>query len=89
MSGAKKPGTPEKKKPTPQDSGWKDAARAFSMLGGVGIYLVLFVGICIAIGAKADAVFGLGHAGKLCGILLGFPGAIYTLYRQLRNGKMP
>lgn len=89
MSGAKKPETPEKKKPASQESGWRDAAKAFSLLGGVGIYLVLFVGICIAIGAKADEVFGLGHVGKLCGILLGFPGAIYTLYRQLRHGRMP
>jgi len=61
------------------------AVRAFAVLSGVGIYLVVFVGICLWLGIQADSLLGSHPAGKLCGILIGFPGAIYTLYRQLKN----
>ena len=58
------------------------------MLGGIGIYLVVFVGICVFLGNLVDENLGLGYAGKLVGILVGFPGAIYTLYRQLKQGNV-
>ena len=68
--------------------GLRQALKAFSMLGGVGIYFVVFVGICVFLGYEADTAFGLGHAGRLTGILVGFPGAMYTLYRQLKRGGL-
>ena len=71
-----------------RDDGLRQALKAFSMLGGVGIYFVVFVGICVFLGYEADTAFGLGHAGRLTGILVGFPGAMYTLYRQLMRGGL-
>jgi hypothetical protein len=71
-----------------RDDGLRQALKAFSMLGGVGIYFVVFVGICVFLGYEADKAFGLGHAGRLTGILVGFPGAMYTLYRQLKRGGL-
>ena len=66
----------------------KQAVKAFSFLGGIGIYLVVFVGICGFIGNIADEELGLGSKGKLIGIIVGFPGAIYTMYRQLKQGNL-
>lgn len=71
-----------------QREGLRQAVKAFSVLGGIGIYLVVFVGICVFLGNLADRQLGLGYAGKLTGILIGFPGAFYTLYRQLKRGNM-
>ena len=71
-----------------RDDGLRQALKAFSMLGGVGIYFVVFVGICVFLGYEADTAFGLGHGGRLTGILVGFPGAMYTLYRQLKRGGL-
>ena len=71
-----------------RDDGLRQALKAFSMLGGVGIYFVVFVGICVFLGYEADIAFGLGHAGRLTGILVGFPSAMYTLYRQLKRGGL-
>ena len=71
-----------------RDAGLRQALKAYSMLGGVGIYFVVFVGICVFLGYEADTAFGLGHAGRLTGILVGFPGAMYTLYRQLKRGGL-
>ena len=68
-----------------EDSGLRQALKAFALLSGVGIYFVVFVGICLWLGNLADETFGLGYAGKLIGILIGFPGAIYTLYRQIKE----
>ena len=68
-----------------EPSGLRQAIKAFALLSGVGIYFVVFVGICLWLGNLADETFGLGYAGKLIGILIGFPGAIYTLYRQIKE----
>ena len=68
--------------------GLRQAVKAFSVLGGIGIYLVVFVGICVFLGNLVDENLGLGYAGKLVGILVGFPSAIYTLYRQLKQGNV-
>ncbi len=65
--------------------GLRQAFRAFSLLSGIGIYLAVVVGICLYLGHLADENLGLGFKGKLTGILLGFPIAFYTLYRQLKN----
>lgn len=61
------------------------AVKAFSVLGGVGIYLVVVLGICIFIGNLIDESFGTGFTGKFIGILVGFPIAIYSIYRQIKN----
>lgn len=70
-------------------AGLHQAVRAFAVLSGVGIYLVVFVGICLFLGNLADTyVLGGGYAGKLMGILIGFPGAFYTLFRQLKHNGL-
>ena len=99
MNDAKqKDDTPKKHRQSPWGTGamdWKDetkgeglkqAFKAFSMLGGVGVYFVVFVGICVFLGYEADEAFGLGHTGRLIGIVFGFPAAMYSLYRQLKKG---
>lgn len=68
-----------------QNSGLMQAIKAFSVLSGVGIYLVVFVGICLYLGSLVDDFCGWDKAGKIIGILIGFPGAFYTLYRQLKH----
>ena len=69
-------------------AGLRQAVRAFAVLSGIGIYFAVFVAICIFLGYEADIHFDLGHTGRLLGAIVGFPGAIYTLYRQLRAGHM-
>ena len=66
--------------------GVKQALKAFSLLGSVGIYFVVFVGICLFLGSVVDDFFGWKYAGKLVGILIGFPGSIYSIYSQLKHG---
>ena len=71
-----------------EPSGLKQALKAFSILGGVGIYLVVFVGICGYLGSLVGDYLKLGKAGIIGGIILGFPAAFYTLYRQLKNNEL-
>ena len=66
--------------------GLKQAFKAFSTLGGVGIYMLVFVGIFVFLGYEFDVTFDTGHKGRLAGIILGFPSAMYSLYRQLKKG---
>lgn len=81
-------GGPAMKRDDSKHEGLKQALKAFSFLGGLGIYLVVFVGICGFIGNLVDVYLGFGYIGKLIGIIIGFPGAIYTLYRQLKQNKL-
>ena len=60
--------------------------RAFSLLSGIGIYLVVVVLICLYLGGLADEYLELGGKGRLFGIILGFPIAFYSIYRQLKHG---
>jgi len=76
----------QKKKPMP--SGMADAMRAFGLLSGVGIYFVVFLGIFLFLGQCADDFLGTGRVCTITGILLGFPAAIYSLYRQLKYFKL-
>jgi hypothetical protein len=46
--------------PEKEPSGLKQALKAFSILGGVGIYLVVFVGICGYIGSLVGDYLQLG-----------------------------
>ena len=78
----------EKQSGEERHEGLRQDVKAFSVLGGIGIYLVVFVGICVFLGNLADENLGLGYMGKLVGILIGFPGALYTLYRQLKQGNL-
>ena len=72
------------KEPQRHEGLWQ-AVKAFSVLSGLGIYLVVVVGICLYIGMLADEHLGTSPYGKLTGILLGFPVAVYSLYRRLKN----
>ena len=76
----------QKKTPTP--SGMAEALRAFGLLSGVGIYVLVFLGIFIFLGKCADDFFGTGRTCTIAGIVLGFPAAIYSLYRQLKYYKI-
>jgi hypothetical protein len=66
-------------------SGLAQALKAFGVLGGVGIFFAVVIGICIFIGAMADDFLGLEYGGKLTGIVLGFPIAFYLTYKQLKG----
>ena len=70
--------------PEKKHEGLRQAIRAFSVLGGIGVYFVVVVGICVFLGSLADAQLGSAPYGRLAGILLGFPVGIYSVYRQLR-----
>lgn len=59
--------------------------KAFSILSGVGIYLAVFMLICLWLGGLADEFFELGGKGRLIGIIFGLPAAFYSLYRQLKT----
>ena len=61
--------------------------RAFSLLSGIGIYLAVIVLICLYLGGLVDDYLELDGKGKLIGIILGFPIAFYSIYRQLKSGK--
>ena len=62
--------------------------RAFSLLSGIGIYLIVVVLICLYLGGLADEYLELGGKGRLLGIILGFPVAFYSIYRQLKSGNI-
>ncbi|MCR5834641.1 MAG: AtpZ/AtpI family protein [Selenomonadaceae bacterium] len=63
------------------NSFWKAAA----ILSGVGIYIAAVIFICLYIGGLVDDYFSLGGKGRLIGIIIGFPIAGYSLYRQLKH----
>ncbi len=73
--------------PQKKQEGLRQAIRAFSFLGGIGIYFAVVVGICVFLGNLADEHLGTGPYGRLTGILLGFPVGIYSVYRQLRSER--
>lgn len=75
-------------KNTPPPSGMVDALRAFGILSGVGIYIIVFLGIFIFLGKCADDFLGTGRVCTIAGIIFGFPAAIYSLYRQLKYYKL-
>ena len=77
-----KPDDEQKKQET---TGLSKALKAFGVLGGVGIFFAVVIGICIFIGAMADEFLGLEYGGKLTGIILGFPIAFYLTYKQLKG----
>ena len=59
--------------------------KAFAILSGVGIYLAVFMLICLYLGGFVDDLFELNGKGRLLGIVLGLPLAFYSLYRQLKH----
>ncbi|WP_297570271.1 AtpZ/AtpI family protein [uncultured Anaerovibrio sp.] len=67
------------------DSGLLKSLKTLGILGGIGIFFAVVVGICIFIGNLADEWLGFDYAGKLTGIILGFPVAFYLTYRQLKE----
>lgn len=58
--------------------------RAAAILSGVGIYIAAVIFICLYLGGLIDDYFVLGGKGRLAGIILGFPIAAYSVYRQLK-----
>ncbi|MBR1398073.1 MAG: AtpZ/AtpI family protein [Selenomonadaceae bacterium] len=60
--------------------------KAFSVLTGVGIYIAVVIFICLYLGGLVDDYLALNGKGRIIGIILGFPIAVYSVYRQLKNG---
>ena len=60
---------------------WKAAA----ILSGVWIYIAAVIFICLYAGGLVDEYFSLGGKGRLVGILVGFPLACWSVYRQLKH----
>ena len=58
---------------------------AASIFFGLGIYLATTVGVCIWLGMKFDEFFGTEPNGLLTGIVMGFPVAIYSVYKKMRR----
>ncbi|WP_297963473.1 AtpZ/AtpI family protein [uncultured Anaerovibrio sp.] len=65
--------------------GLSQALKAFGVLGGIGIFFAVVIGICIFMGSLADDLLGLAYGGKLVGIILGVPVAFYLTYKQLKG----
>lgn len=63
------------------DNFWKAAA----ILSGVGIYIAAVIFICLYAGGLVDDYFSLGGKGRLVGIIVGFPLACWSVYRQLKR----
>ena len=60
---------------------------AASLFFGIGCYLASTVGVCIWLGMKFDEIFDTGKAGLLTGIFLGFPVAIFSVYKKIREKR--
>ena len=71
--------------PPPRNEIWLTLKTAAQM-SGLGFYLVAVVGVCVYLGMLADDYFTLDGRGRLIGILLGFPVAIFSLWKKFRNG---
>ncbi len=77
---------PEKK--DGKQEGFGDVMRAFGILSGVGIYLCAFIGVFLFLGKCADDFLGTGNVAKVICLVLSFPAAFYSLYRQLKTYHM-
>ncbi|MCR5176168.1 MAG: AtpZ/AtpI family protein [Anaerovibrio sp.] len=69
----------------PESGGLAQGLKILGVLGGTGIFFAVVIGICIFLGSMADEWLGLEYAGKLTGILLGFPIAFYLIWKQLKE----
>jgi F0F1-type ATP synthase assembly protein I len=58
---------------------------AASFFCGLGIYLAVTVGVCIWLGDHFDQWFQTEPVGRMAGIILGFPIAIYSIYKKIRQ----
>lgn len=74
------------RKTAPKEKGaLRQALDAYLFLSGIGIFFCVVLGIFIYLGMLADGYFDSGHKGTFVGILLGFPAAIFSIYRQIRR----
>ena len=72
----------------PPKSPLRQALEAYAFLGGLGFYLAAVLGVCIFLGHLADKTFALDSMGKMSGILIGFPVAIFSIYRKIRRNRI-
>ncbi len=68
--------------------GLGETIRAFGILSGVGIYLCAFIGVFLFLGKCIDDFFGTGNVAKVICLVVSFPAAFYSLYRQLKTYHM-
>ena len=71
---------------SPKEKGaLRQALDAYLFLSGIGIFFCAVLGICMYAGSLVDEAFSLGHKGIFAGILVGFPLAIFSVYRRVRR----
>ncbi|MBQ7516347.1 MAG: AtpZ/AtpI family protein [Schwartzia sp.] len=58
---------------------------AASYFMGIGIYLATTVVVCLWLGMKFDECFDTAPKGRLFGIVIAFPAAIYSIYHNVRR----
>lgn len=75
----------ERKTPPKEKGALRQALDAYIFLSGLGIFFCAVLGLCMYAGSLADEAFGLGHKGIFAGILVGFPLAIFFVYRRVRR----
>ncbi|WP_314619751.1 ATPase F0F1 [uncultured Selenomonas sp.] len=63
----------------------RQALDAYLFLSGLGIFFCVVLGISMYVGHLADEAFSLGHKGIFAGILVGFPLALFSVYRRVRQ----
>lgn len=70
-----------------EHEGVKQALLAFSVLGGVGVFIAVVVIVFLYAGMFLDDALEMNGAGRILGIFTGFPVALYCIYRRLKRGK--
>lgn len=73
---------------TEKSRGRKDLFRFFwaaSFFFGLGIYLASTVAATMWLGHEFDEMFGTHPKGLIVGIAVGFPTAIYSIYKKVRR----
>ncbi len=71
-------------KPNNSPSGAFRFIWAASYFMGIGIYLATTVVVCLWLGMEFDDRFGTAPRGRLAGIFLAFPAAIYSIYHKVK-----
>ena len=70
---------------SPKEKGaLRQALDAYLFLSGIGIFFCAVLGVCMYAGSLVDEAFSLGHKGIFSGILVGFPLALFSVYRRVR-----
>ena len=75
----------ERETPPKEKGALRQALDAYIFLSGIGIFFCVVLGISMYAGSLSDEAFALGHKGIFAGILVGFPLALFFVYRRVRR----